>query len=77
MKLHPEAIKYDIAKEEGRWEQRFVVEKTNCTDKVGGHKWDWVEDRVIRDEIFRQHPRFYKGIPIVKCYKCNKVKQSM
>lgn len=71
--------KFELAKETARYEYIRVMEKTNCIDKQYGHSYRWVsfEDKHLDEEIRKQFPSFHKGVAIVQCTKCGKVKQSM
>lgn len=66
--------KYERASQTNRYEYIRITQKTNCTDKIDGHSYEW---------IFREHPehdaiqkQFKFVVSIVRCVKCGKVSQS-
>lgn len=52
-----------------------VAFATNCKDKVNGHVYTRLSKKEAEDA--RKALKLYEGIPIYKCPKCNKIKQSM
>lgn len=68
--------KYERATETCRYEYVRIVEKTNCTDKIYGHQWEWIfKTHPEYDAIKKQYPHLYGTL--TKCSKCGKVSSSM
>lgn len=67
-------MKYQKATEKLDFYQPRIIE-TNCTDRVNGHSYRWVSDKIEVEEIIKEHPSF-RGIGIALCTKCGKVQSS-
>lgn len=68
-------MKYQLATEKVRFQNIAVMVSTNCKDKVNGHTYIPLSKKEAEDA--RKALKLYEGIPIYKCPKCNKIKQSM
>ena len=69
-----------IATQTNRYEYIRVVQKTNCTDKVYGHQYEWIapshlEYEAINAEYIKVKPLY--GGHITRCVKCGKISNSM
>lgn len=70
-------MKYQIAKEKYEHITIIKVISSNCKDKVNGHNYEWIfKTNPEYANIIKQLPKL-KGLAIVRCTKCNKVKNSM
>lgn len=68
-------MKYELATEKVRFMNVAVMVSTNCTDKVKGHAYQYLNKK---DAVkARKSLNLPEGIPVFKCSKCNKIKQSM
>jgi len=69
------AMKYQLATEKVRFMNMAVMVSTNCTDKVNGHAYSYLN----KDEAdkARKALKLDEGTPVYRCSKCGKIKQSM
>jgi len=65
---------FEKATEEVRWVYTAVVVKTNCTNKINGHRFEWLfgEDA---ERVRSQYPQL--KLAIVRCIYCGKIKETM
>lgn len=66
----------ELATEKVRYDYIAVVEKTNCTDKIRGHYYEWIDSKhQDYKSIRKEFPRLI-GM-LCRCTKCGKITSSM
>lgn len=65
---------FEKATEQVRYIYTAVVEKTNCTNKINGHRYEWL-NKEDSAKVRKQFPQM--EFSIIRCIYCGKVKETM